>query len=86
LAKARDDAPRQAPTHADRGWGTLGLRDGDVLRFLNGHDFSRPQSALQLFERLRFANTLYLQLERRGVRRVQVYLVVQKITSSRPSR
>jgi general secretion pathway protein C len=44
----------------------LGLRNGDVLRTINGFDFSSPEQALHAYGRLRLADRLTLELQREG--------------------
>jgi len=46
--------------------GLLGLRNGDVLRTLNGFDLSRPDAALEAYARLRNADQLTLAVLRSG--------------------
>ena len=44
----------------------LGIRNGDVIQSVNGFDLTNPQKALEAYGRLRTANGLSLQIERRG--------------------
>jgi len=44
----------------------LGLRVGDIIKRINGLDLNSPEKALQIFQQLREARNLILQLERNG--------------------
>jgi general secretion pathway protein C len=46
--------------------GTLGVKDGDVLKGINGFNLASPEAALQAYGRLRTANHLTVSLERNG--------------------
>lgn len=46
--------------------GRLGIQNGDMLRTINGYDLTQPDSALEAYTRLRTADRLSLNLERRG--------------------
>ncbi len=50
----------------DRLFGVLGLQDGDVMRSLNGYDFSSPERMLEAYARLRGASSLTLDFSRGG--------------------
>jgi general secretion pathway protein C len=57
---------RLAGVRPDRLFGVLGLQDGDVIRSLNGFDFSSPERMLEAFARLRNASQLTLDFTRGG--------------------
>ena len=46
--------------------GQLGIQNGDMLRTINGYDMSSPDSALEAYARLRSAERITLNLNRRG--------------------
>ena len=46
--------------------GRLGIQNGDMLRTINGYDMSSPDSALEAYARLRSAERITLNLNRRG--------------------
>ena len=46
--------------------GTLGMENGDRLEKINGFDMTSPEKALEAYARLRTANTLTVQVNRRG--------------------
>ena len=46
--------------------GRLGIQNGDMLRTINGFDLTEPDSALEAYTRLRSAERLSLNVERRG--------------------
>ncbi len=46
--------------------GRLGVRNGDMLRTINGYDMSSPDSALEAYTRLRTSDQLTLALKRRN--------------------
>ena len=45
---------------------TLGMKDGDVMKSINGFDMSDPQKALEAYARLRSADRLTVAMERGG--------------------
>lgn len=45
---------------------TLGMKDGDVMKSINGFDMSDPQKALEAYARLRSAERLTVAVERGG--------------------
>ncbi len=47
-------------------YSSIGLRDGDVLRSVNGIQVTTPESALQLFQQLRNERRFTLNVERNG--------------------
>jgi general secretion pathway protein C len=57
---------RLSGVRPDRLFGVLGLQDGDVIRSLNGFDFSSPERMLEAFARLRLASQLELDFKRGG--------------------
>jgi general secretion pathway protein C len=46
--------------------GTLGMKNGDQLRTINGFDMSSPEKALEAYARLRTADKLTVQINRGG--------------------
>lgn len=46
--------------------GTLGMQNGDRLEKINGYDMASPEKALEAYARLRTAESLNVQLTRRG--------------------
>ena len=46
--------------------GTLGMENGDRLQTINGFDMASPEKALEAYARLRTADKLTVQLNRRG--------------------
>jgi general secretion pathway protein C len=46
--------------------GRLGIQNGDMLRTINGFDLTEPDSVLEAYTRLRSADRLSLNVERRG--------------------
>lgn len=46
--------------------GTLGMENGDRLQTINGFDMSSPEKALEVYARLRTADKLTVQINRRG--------------------
>ena len=44
----------------------IGLQSGDLLRRINGEDIDTPNKAIQLFEQLRNANQIAIDVVRRG--------------------
>lgn len=46
--------------------GTLGMQNGDRLETINGFDMASPEKALEAYMRLRTADSLKVQLNRRG--------------------
>jgi general secretion pathway protein C len=46
--------------------GTLGMENGDRLQTINGFDMSSPEKALEVYARLRTADKLTVQVNRRG--------------------
>ena len=57
---------RLAAVRPDRLFGVLGLQDNDVIRSLNGFDFTSPERMLEAFARLRNASQLELDFTRGG--------------------
>ena len=46
--------------------GTLGMENGDRLQTINGFDMSSPEKALEVYARLRTADKLTVQVNRKG--------------------
>ncbi len=46
--------------------GRLGIQNGDMLRTINGYDMSSPDTALEAYARLRSADRITINLQRRG--------------------
>ena len=47
-------------------YASLGLQGGDVVRRINGYELTSPEKALELFQKLRDASRIELDLERSG--------------------
>jgi hypothetical protein len=54
-------------TGIDPTWGDVGLRPGDVILRVNGQPIERPEQALSVFEALRVASEIAVDLTRDGV-------------------
>ena len=54
-------------TGIDPTWGDVGLRPGDVILRVNGQPIERPEQALSVFETLRVASEIAVELTRDGV-------------------
>lgn len=63
----------------------LGLRNGDGLRTVNGWELSTPDTALEVYSRVRFTNRIELALVREGRLRRLTYRIVDRI-ARRPAR
>jgi len=72
-----DELPALRVTGATRGslLASVGLEDGDLVWAVNGFAVASPEKALEAYARLRNANILELWLTRKGVLRVQRYVV-----------
>lgn len=46
--------------------GRLGIQNGDMMRTINGYDMTAPDSALEAYARLRSADRITINLNRRG--------------------
>lgn len=57
-------------------FGVLGIQNGDLIRTVNGRDMSDPSAALEAYSRLRGAERITVQLERRGQPRTHTYRIV----------
>ena len=44
----------------------IGLKNGDIIKSINGIDLSSPDKALEAYQRLRSADKLSLDIVRRG--------------------
>jgi general secretion pathway protein C len=44
----------------------IGIQNGDVIRRINGYDMNSPDKALEVYQKLRDANRIEIELERRG--------------------
>jgi type II secretion system protein C len=53
----------------------LGLKNGDLILKLNGHEMTTPDKALEAFASLKMAKTIAVELERRGKPRNHTYLI-----------
>lgn len=53
----------------------IGLESGDLITRVNGVDIDTPNKALQLFEQLRSASTITLDLQRRGKKITMTYKI-----------
>jgi general secretion pathway protein C len=45
----------------------IGVENGDVIRRINGYDINSPDKALEIYQKLRDASRIQLEIERRGV-------------------
>ena len=62
----KGDGIRLFGIRADTLLGTLGLENGDRLQSINGFDMASPEKALEAYARLRTADHLTVQVNRRG--------------------
>jgi general secretion pathway protein C len=46
--------------------GSLGIKNGDVIKTINGFQMSGPEKALQAYARMRTASEIHVQVERSG--------------------
>jgi general secretion pathway protein C len=44
----------------------IGVQNGDVIRRINGYEMNSPDKALEIYQKLRDANRIEIELERRG--------------------
>ena len=44
----------------------IGIQNGDVIRRINGYDMNSPDKALEVYQKLRDASRIEVELERRG--------------------
>jgi general secretion pathway protein C len=44
----------------------IGVENGDVIRRINGYDINSPDKALEIYQKLRDASRIELEIERRG--------------------
>ena len=44
----------------------IGLQNGDVIRRINGYEMNSPEKALEIYQKLREASRIEIELERRG--------------------
>jgi general secretion pathway protein C len=44
----------------------IGIQNGDVIRRINGYEMNSPDKALEIYQKLRDANRIEIELERRG--------------------
>jgi general secretion pathway protein C len=44
----------------------IGLQNGDVIQKINGYEMSSPDKALEIYQKLKEANTVTIELQRRG--------------------
>ena len=44
----------------------IGLQNGDVIRKINGYEMNSPDKALEIYQKLRDATRIEIELERRG--------------------
>jgi general secretion pathway protein C len=51
----------------------IGVQNGDVIRRINGYDINSPEKALEIYQRLREACRVELELERRGQNQKKTY-------------
>jgi type II secretory pathway component PulC len=62
---------------SDEFWGRLGFENGDVLHAVNDLAITTPDSALEVYSKLREADSLRVDLTRRGVHRTHVYRILR---------
>jgi hypothetical protein len=51
-------------------WATLGIRNGDVVRSINGKPMTSPVSALEAFKQMRGADRIAIDIERGGKEKI----------------
>lgn len=56
-------------------YGLLGLRDGDILRYVNGTHLDSPQRGMAVYSAIQSADTVSLTVRRGGADRTLVYRV-----------
>ncbi len=56
-------------------YGLLGLRDGDILRYVNGTHLDSPQRGMAVYSAIQTADTVALTVRRGGADRTLVYRV-----------
>jgi len=44
----------------------IGIQNGDVIRRINGYEMNSPDKALEIYQKLRDANRIEIEIERRG--------------------
>jgi general secretion pathway protein C len=44
----------------------IGIQNGDVIRRINGYEMNSPDKALEIYQKLRDANRIEIEVERRG--------------------
>ena len=44
----------------------IGVQNGDVIRRINGYEMNSPDKALEIYQKLRDASRIEIELERRG--------------------
>ncbi|HEY6913022.1 MAG TPA: type II secretion system protein GspC [Myxococcales bacterium] len=44
----------------------IGIQNGDVIRKINGYEMNSPDKALEIYQKLRDANRIEIEVERRG--------------------
>jgi len=44
----------------------IGVQNGDVIRKINGYEMNSPDKALEIYSKLRDANRIEIEIERRG--------------------
>ena len=44
----------------------IGVQNGDVIRRINGYEMNSPDKALEIYSKLRDANRIEIEIERRG--------------------
>jgi general secretion pathway protein C len=47
-------------------YANIGIQNGDVIRRINGYEMNSPDKALEIYQKLRDANRIEIELERRG--------------------
>ena len=44
----------------------IGIQNGDIVQRINGYEMNSPDKALEIYQKLRDANRIEVELERRG--------------------
>ncbi|NOU30000.1 MAG: general secretion pathway protein GspC [Polyangiaceae bacterium] len=66
IAPGKDGGIQLLGIRPDTLLGVLGMESGDRLQTINGFDMSNPEKALEAYARLRTADALAIQVNRRG--------------------
>ena len=55
----------------------IGLTNGDVIQKINGYAMDSPDKALELYQKLRDASSVSIEVNRRGQNMTMNYSIVQ---------